>query len=263
LALQLATMSNGLNVIVDSFGDGRATADVESSQSHPHLSLNPNLRWKHGPSPSMVGGDVPGWSLDPDTNELTLRPAGQTDYWQQSYYRPVISKDDGALLYLSDARSGVDYSITTEFTITARSQFDQAGIMVYYDSHHWIKAGVEVVDQTPQLSAVCTRQGYSDWSTQKLESTAKDSSSTNETKCSCRLRVHVLASRDAVVVEVGNGSDWDFVRIAHLQPPRASDASLAPLIGVYGCCPTAQQGCVINFHSIRIEEGSRFQHSAS
>jgi len=45
------------------------------------------------------------------------------------------------------------------------TQFDQAGICIRLDSEHWLKTGIEVVDEKPRLSCVVTN-GYSDWSTQ-------------------------------------------------------------------------------------------------
>ena len=50
------------------------------------------------------------------------------------------------------------------FELHAVSQFDQAGLIVYVDEDHWLKAGIEVVDGIPRLSCVVTNN-YSDWST--------------------------------------------------------------------------------------------------
>lgn len=45
------------------------------------------------------------------------------------------------------------------------AKFDQAGVIVYQDPDHWLKAGIEASDGQPRLSAVVTNT-YSDWSTQ-------------------------------------------------------------------------------------------------
>ena len=50
------------------------------------------------------------------------------------------------------------------FTIKPTSQFDQAGLIIYKDSEHWLKTGIEYVDGHPKLSCVITNK-YSDWST--------------------------------------------------------------------------------------------------
>lgn len=106
---------------------------------------------------------------------LTIIPPAKKDYWKRTYYEPVIAKDDGPFLYAAidgyypaagDAGRPF-YTVETKFSLTACCQFDQAGLMVRADSENWIKAGIEVVDGTPKLSAVVTRDGYSDWSTQR------------------------------------------------------------------------------------------------
>ena len=50
------------------------------------------------------------------------------------------------------------------FQIDAKSQFDQAGLMIYFDEKHWLKTGIEVVDNKPKLGCVVTNEA-SDWST--------------------------------------------------------------------------------------------------
>ncbi|KAG6007684.1 hypothetical protein E4U21_005644 [Claviceps maximensis] len=57
-------------------------------------------------------------------------------------------------------------SATLTFIATYTHQFDQAGILFTYtkDSHRkWIKTGVELFNDAPRLSTVCT-DNWSDWS---------------------------------------------------------------------------------------------------
>jgi hypothetical protein len=79
-------------------------------------------------SPSTVGNGVPRRFLDPKTNDLASSPDAANIL--AADYRPFISKDDGALLNLSDALSGLVYGISTEFNVTAHSRIDQVGIMI-------------------------------------------------------------------------------------------------------------------------------------
>lgn len=39
------------------------------------------------------------WSVDTVTDELTLYPPAQKDYWRKTYYDPVMAKDDGPFLH--------------------------------------------------------------------------------------------------------------------------------------------------------------------
>ncbi|XP_072933984.1 uncharacterized protein [Epargyreus clarus] len=42
--------------------------------------------------------------------------------------------------------------------------YDQAGLMIYLDEKHWLKAGIEYNDGQPMISCVLTNE-VSDWST--------------------------------------------------------------------------------------------------
>ena len=91
------------------------------------------------------------------------------------------------------------------------SQFDQAGLVVYFDEDHWLKAGIEVVDGIPRLSCVVTNK-FSDWSTQQWSS--------------ANVRLRVTQKGDgAYIVEAHASSDqaeskdeagYQFIRICQL-----------------------------------------------
>ncbi|KAK2608637.1 hypothetical protein QQS21_002866 [Conoideocrella luteorostrata] len=57
-------------------------------------------------------------------------------------------------------------SATLTFIATSTHQFDQAGILLSFtkdSDRKWIKSGVELFNDAPRLSTVCT-DNYSDWS---------------------------------------------------------------------------------------------------
>ena len=105
------------------------------------------------------------------TATLVVYPAAKKDFWRRTYYEPLLIKDDGAFLYCDTLPPATEHycTVETNFTLWAACQFDQAGIMIRWDDEHWIKTGIEVVDQKARLSCVVTNV-YSDWSTQSWPS---------------------------------------------------------------------------------------------
>lgn len=212
------------------------------------------LQWRCEPGSWMRDGNVidgkeegrgGSWKISHDKQQLILKPDSKKDYWRRTYYTPLLIKDDGPALLLT-VPCNCAYTCETNFTVTPRRQFDQGGLMVYFDSEHWIKAGIEVVDNKPKLSCVVTNR-YSDWSTQPW------------TSFSIRVRV-LLMGDGSFVVEASpvTKNKLDFIRIAHLDIP--SDESIQ--IGVFGCCPELQDGCSITFNGFSIREGVTFEHNA-
>ena len=184
------------------------------------------------------------------TTKLYLAPPAKRDFWRKTYYEPLLVKDDAPFLFQaidvtdspptpggggkSQGTSLPPFTIETSFTIhNSKSQFDQAGVMVRIDHEHWIKAGIEMVDNVPRLSCVVTN-GFSDWSTQVW-----DKQQPGKLMPEIRIRVHVLPQHGgSVVVEAAekqppstttsttnttskstsedDDKSWSFIRIAHL-----------------------------------------------
>jgi Protein of unknown function (DUF1349) len=223
-----------------------------------------------------------------DHQTVTVRPPSKSDFWRKTYYTPVLVKDDAPFLYHS-LQNNQDYTIETHFTLKAASQFDQAGVLIRASAQHWVKAGIEVVDNIPRLSCVVTN-GYSDWSTQPWATGSEnflagdsDGDTGDEAQPNvlvvpeCRIRVHCLKS-DSVVVEAWIGGKWEFVRIAHLsvnartspdpmehaKEPEQRPQPVAPSYwaGVFAACPHVQVACEAKFTFFEITKGSQFDHSA-
>jgi regulation of enolase protein 1 (concanavalin A-like superfamily) len=209
------------------------------------------------------------WKLSKEDSELCLAPPAKRDFWRKTYYEPLLVKDDAPFLYRSVCLKDLPITIETGFSISSKSQFDQAGILVRLDHEHWLKTGIEVVDGIPRLSCVVTNS-FSDWSTQSFP------------KAEIAIRVHVLPQQGgSLVVEAAPlGSDeWTFIRIAHLNrgmkhdlfdnDPQvkqsfrgeiARDDSI--MVGIFGACPVDQAGMVVTFHNFSIVQGSSFVHDA-
>jgi regulation of enolase protein 1 (concanavalin A-like superfamily) len=93
-----------------------------------------------------------------ESSHLKVTTVHESDFWRNTSYGFV--HDSGHAL-LTDFPAGT--SMEVSFILDYSGQFDQAGIIVYSDSQHWIKAGVESADGLPQVGAVVTSIN-SDWS---------------------------------------------------------------------------------------------------
>ena len=167
--------------------------------------------------------------------KLIFSPPPRHDFWRHTFYEPTLLKDDGSFLYTVVPQRSMPITVSTSFTLhNPNSQFDAAGIMIRLDSNHWIKTGIEVVDQQPRVSCVVTNT-YSDWSTESygppIVGPQSSSLNSGSTKSSVRLqlRVHMLPRHGgSFVVEIVPYDDtsktsdeedeinWTMIRMAHL-----------------------------------------------
>ena len=101
------------------------------------------------------------YSIDPGKG-LRVVPKEETDFWQRTYQTPSADRSSGHALIYNIPSSVKLWECTTQFSIQPCVQYDQAGIMVYLDDKHWIKAGIEFENDAPQMSCVVTID-QSDW----------------------------------------------------------------------------------------------------
>ena len=170
-------------------------------------------------------------------------PHGKTDLWQSTYYEPSINKSDGHALLYEVPKELTEWSASAHFTLKPINQFDQAGIIVFMDDLHWLKAGVESVDGHPKMSCVVTN-GCSDWSTQPWSSTE-------------HVWMRVSHIRQSFVVECKLSEEWEFIRIT----PNIIPSTAAAKVGVYCCAPTST-GMKTIFHSLTVSNDVTFKHHA-
>ena len=104
--------------------------------------------------------EPPQWAQT--DQQLTLTTAPQTDFWRVTHYGFI--RHSGHFFY--DTISG-DFVAEVTMRGQYRDLYDQAGLMVRADDHHWLKAGIEYVHGVQNLSAVVTHD-YSDWSMMAL-----------------------------------------------------------------------------------------------
>jgi uncharacterized protein len=96
------------------------------------------------------------WSAD--KNAITLDVMPKTDYWRTTHYG--YNRDSGHFYY---REMGGDFVARVKVKGSYRELYDQAGLMIRIDETGWIKAGIEFVNNSQNVSTVVTR-GFSDWS---------------------------------------------------------------------------------------------------
>ena len=136
-----------------------------------------------------------------DGTHLKVTTIHESDFWRNTSYGFV--HDSGHAL-LKDFPA--DSAMEVTFVLDYSGQFDQAGIIVYSDSQHWIKAGVESADGWPQVGAVVTSIN-SDWSLAPMPQWMGK-------------QVTVRASRtaDALTIRARCGDDDLLIRLAPIDP---------------------------------------------
>jgi len=173
-------------------------------------ALDARLEWFNPPE---------RWQLDAHGPGLAIEPDGRTDFWQRTHYG--FSADNGHFLGLN--LQG-DFVLSTEVRFHPLHQYDQAGLMIRGDANCWVKASVEHEPQgRPQLGAVVTNNGYSDWSLQDFPFSER----------TLRLRMTRHGADVQVEFAPAGSKQWKLMRVARLHWP-----DQVPLrAGLYACSP--------------------------
>ncbi len=185
------------------------------------------------------------WSREPAGREqeaggaLVVVAAEGSDWWRDTAYG--FRHDNGHAL-LTEWQ--LDSAVEVDFDLAGfTGEFDQAGLLIWADDAHWIKAGVEHSDGHQQLGAVVT-VGASDWSTGRVDDWVGTT-------------VTVRASRiaDAVVIRARSSNDttWRLVRVARFPHETA-------LIGPMLCAPM-RAGFSVRFVDWRVTEADVELHA--
>jgi len=180
--------------------------------------------------------------LNPPLNSETIATGfnvvakENSDFWQKTSYG-FIHTDGHALLNEFPQDSAIEISWMLDYD----KQFDQAGLIVYYDDENWIKAGVEFADGSPQLGAVVT-QGKSDWSVSPVSEWMNK-------------EVFLRFSRtdDALTIRAKADGEWRLVRLAPLEP------TLNWKVGLFCASPT-RGGLKVLFKSLNWTEPDKSLH---
>ena len=157
---------------------------------------------------------------------LVVTTADRSDFWRSTGYG--FNHDSGHALLQTFAP---DSAMEVEFSASWTHAFDQAGILLYADDSHWIKAGLEFFDGALGLGAVVTQE-RSDWSVGHVPDWIDTS-----------IRVRLSRTNDAVTIRARTDHDtWRLVRLAPIDPDRHWRA------GPYAASPS-RAGLSVRFHS--------------
>ena len=148
--------------------------------------------------------------------QLSLSTGLHTDFWQNTYYG--FEHDSGHFLHRE--RAG-DFTMQVSFTGVYETLYDQAGLMIRHDAHHWMKCGIEHSDGHPHLSVVVTNR-HSDWSAIRLGGPTDGMS----------LRVTRLFDALFIQYREAGSEDWKMARLAYF-PPEFERLQ----VGIMACSP--------------------------
>ena len=152
-----------------------------------------------------------------ENSYLKVTTIHESDFWRNTSYGFV--HDSGHALL---REFPVNSSMEVTFLLDYSGQFDQAGIIVYSDSQHWIKAGVESADGWPQVGAVVTSVN-SDWSLAPVP-----------TWMGKLVTVRASRTTDALTIRARCGEEDQLIRLAPI------DASLSWSAGPHCASPVSQ-----------------------
>ena len=190
--------------------------------------MSEQLRWRNPPSSFEQSGDV-----------LVVRAAPKTDFWSRTFYG--FERRNGHVY--GRAVAG-DFSLTVTFAADYKALYDQAGAMIRVDDDTWLKAGVELTDGALFVSAVVTRDAWSDWSITPVAGPAD-----------APVTIRVTRHAEAIQVHVLEGETWRLVRLAFLPMGETIEAGAM-------CCSPTGEGLDVTFS--RLEFGppiSRVLHA--
>jgi uncharacterized protein len=166
------------------------------------------------------------WTAQGDSLQIVTDKA--TDFWRETHYG--FNRDSGHFLGFPTAEAfSAELRVQGDF----QALYDQAGIMVRVDAHHWVKAGIEFSDGRTMLGSVLT-DGRSDWATAPYEHDASDFWM-RATVANGVLRLQASA----------DGKLWPLMRLA----PFAKASSY--LVGPMACTPE-RAGLEVAFSTFRL-----------
>jgi regulation of enolase protein 1 (concanavalin A-like superfamily) len=182
------------------------------------------------------------WSAEPERTEIDgdhLRVTARegSDLWRVTSYGFVHDDGHGLLVDLPDG-TAVEVSFVLDFS----EQFDQAGVLVRADERHWIKAGAEYADGSPQLGAVVTRE-VSDWSTAPFPQWFGRAITVRASRAGDALTIRARADDDP----------WQLVRLAPIDP------SLPWRAGPF-CASPSRAGLTVRFTRFAIGDADPSLH---
>jgi regulation of enolase protein 1 (concanavalin A-like superfamily) len=153
------------------------------------------------------------FTLSPDLISFIVKP--KSDFWQVTHYG--FSRTDGNCL-VKEIPHNTCFKV--KVAMSYKAEFDQAGVIVYYDDENFAKMSVEnQLSSKNKLGSVVTKNKSSDWATQNSENL-------NEIWYKISKRDNTYLFEYSI-----NGLDYIQIRVFDIKSEKT------PLIGVYGASP--------------------------
>ncbi|XP_026743453.1 regulation of enolase protein 1-like [Trichoplusia ni] len=187
------------------------------SSNFGRLNLK-DFKWVNEPKEWKVNGDV----LEVTTDE-------EGDYWQGTWYNFYHNSGH---IYGVEIRD--DFSFTACIEGEYIKLYDQAGLMIYQDEKHWLKAGIEYNDDQPMISSVLTNE-LSDWGTGVFTGNAK--------------KYYLRVTRKGDVVCVKYSTDNKLWLLLRLCPMNFNGKPC--FIGLF-CCTPLRKGLKVKFSEMSL-----------
>ena len=173
------------------------------------------------------------WINEPDNyslenGKLQLTTALNTDFWRQTYYGFQRHTGHAYGFYVEN-----DFTLQVKIMANFCHLYDQAGIFLQDDEHHWVKAGIEFNDDLSSIGCVVTRK-TSDWSTGLFPGDPQT------------FWMRTTLENEALRIQYStDGKKWPLLRLCHWPDIKNR------FIGVMGCTPE-REGLEITFDEFRL-----------
>ncbi|XP_034829955.1 uncharacterized protein [Maniola hyperantus] len=196
----------------------RVVSACQMSSSFENVKFS-NFKWLNEPSQ---------WSLTNDV--LEVRTENKTDFWQGTWYNFYFNSGH---VYGVELKEDFTFEIYVEADL--ETLYDQAGLMLYVDEKHWLKAGMEYNDGQSMISSVLTNEN-SDWGAGVYPGNPK--------------KFWLRLTKVGAVVCVKYSTDgitWTLLRLGHF--PVAEKYFVGPL-----CCTPQREGLNVKFSGLTLRQ---------
>ncbi|XP_013199208.1 uncharacterized protein LOC106142128 [Amyelois transitella] len=165
------------------------------------------------------------WNLTQDI--LSVTTDNKTDFWQHTWYKFYPNTGH---LFGKKVNGNFCFSVCVEAEFT--TLYDQAGLMVYVDSKHWLKSGIEHNDGQPMIGNVMTNE-VSDWATGVFTGNPR------------KFWIRITKLGDVVCVKYSTDNiTWILLRLCQFPP--SENVLVGPM-----CCSPQRQGLEVKFSDFK------------
>lgn len=172
-------------------------------------------------------------NIKPNGESIQFTSLPDTDFWQNTHYG--FCRNTGHCMFL---KSSSNFTLQTHVTYKPLSQYDQAGLVVYFSPEKWAKTSVEgEIGEAYNLGSVITNNGYSDWATQPYLKEVVD----------VEFKIERSGSDFMIFYRMFGDEKWIQIRMGHISLEKDAEMS----IGLYSCTPK-EGGFEATFHYLEI-----------